>query len=1191
MLTIKSMNLSLAEVQEVVCALPWAVLLCDADARVLFANQPARATLATETTTATPTPGAAASDHWLRRRIALGETGASLELRIAARPVDGPTLALALSEAAAACLEQTGPQQALHCVQQALAPFGLAAWLALPPAASTAGWQLLPQPAPALQQLFDAHPDAAPQLVAARIMHEALVTPGWLDLAPDLRRSEDDLLHSIGALQWVVLPLHSTGRILGVLLCWGPGLRRELLTALAPFGALLGTAFGRLLLTEGMQGDAAALLRATQALTLPTDLDAMLRAVCEQATLLSGATTTALLVPQADDGALRCVMASGDGAELVLGRRRRLVDHIIGRLTRTQARLVIDDARQAVLLPPALRAHTPLRSIALQTLYAQERLVGVLAVGHAAPRAFQPAQLQRLEQFAATAAVALENAQLQESLRRSEERYRTLFQNALEIVIALDLEGRIITCNRAALQFLRLSPAEVRGRALHIDEVLPAPAVAWVRSMQQRALLGGATQPAEIPLRAPHGSEAVIEMTLQLLQERGQPAGVYLIGRDITERHRQQERLSQQVAQLTALHKLSLALSDSLASQGLLQRAVEAIAAAAQFAVVAIYLPQRATLELSAASGLSSAAAQHAGLLALVRQVWQTGHAWLGTTLEVPAWDGVAWALEAGAALALVPLQARANYGVLLVGRAGQQAFSTAEVRVVQTMAAQIAQALENMRLFRAAEQSAARYRDLFENANDFIGTLTADGRILALNRAALEFFGYTAADLSRLTLAHLLPPQHAARVDEVLELLQHQAVQAAQEVEMLRADRAIATIEIRTRLLREGDAVVAIHFIARDITERRQLEAQVRQGEKLAALGQLVAGAAHELNNPLAVVLGAAQLLLHDPEATRFRDDLRTIEAAAQRARHIVRQMLTFARQHKEQPGSVDLALVVQRVVDGARLMLQRARVDLQVSIAPDLPPVRGDSYQLEQVLDNLLHNAVQALAQTPSTPQVRISVAPHGERVRLVVSDNGPGIAPEHRSRIFDPFFTTKEVGQGTGLGLSLVYAIVDQHGGTVQVESQPGQGATFIVELPTGAPQPQQPAIILTRGATRSAVLVVEDEPDVCQILQRALGQQGYLVETVQRAEVALRRLASEHYDLVITDLRMPGLSGQAFFEQARALYPQLKWIFITGDTMSSQSERFLQSSGMPYLSKPFSLDELWEAVATALLGRPG
>lgn len=998
----------------------------------------------------------------------------------------------------------------------------------------------------------------------------------------------------------IMLPLVAQGQLVGAIFLTGPHLQAADAELLQPFSQLLGLGLERLVqqsLISADQQSTTLLLQANQALTAATKLNEVLRVICEQALALTSATTSAVLMPEPDAEHLRCIMAVGSYSDLLLGYRSKLSNTISGLVFDRQHSYIVQTVQDEPQIDSIMKRLMPQYSGIFLPLLIQQRVVGVLAVGHPQSGYFNGQQTHGLVQFSVNAAIAIENAQLHESIRLSEERYRTLFQNALEIVLTLDLDGRIVAWNRAALQFLGVSPAELRGGMLSLYDLLTPATALRVREMQSQTLEGLPPLPVEIELQRPDGQPAVVEVTMQLFQEYGQLSGVYIIGRDMTERRRQQRALTDQVAQLTALHKLSTALNASLDRDAILQRAAEAIAHANRFECVGIYLPYPCEqyLTMVAATGMHEPLRFHVRRVGPGTQIWETwrlGQVSTATTSQLTPLAQTLFGDIGVVSHTFVPLISTSRIlGVLAIGRVGVESFAASDFQVLQTMAAQIAQSLENIKLYAAVEQSAARYRDLYENANDFIGTLAIDGRVLSLNRAALRFFGYTTDDLPRLTLGDLLPPSEHP-VAETLELL-HQSKMPANglELRVLRSDRSTAIVEIRSRLVLDGDEPTAIHFIARDTTERHQLEAQVRQGEKLAALGQLVAGAAHELNNPLAVVLGTTQLLLRDPSATHLNDDVRNIESAAQRAKQIVSQMLTFAREQEDVRGPVDVLLLIERVAQSSRSRLEQGQIALRVQLPSELPSVWGDAYQLEQVLDNLLHNAAQALLDNAQPlRQISIIASTNDTRVRICVVDNGPGIAPQVLPRIFDPFFTTKEVGHGTGLGLSLVYGIVDKHGGTIYAESVIGHGATFTVELPANHTPAGHTSPALISGPTNSTILVVEDEPDVRAVVERALSQHGYTVDAVDSAETALVRAGSKRYDLVITDLRMPGMSGKELFEQMHATQPQLNWVFITGDTMSTSSDVLLNQSGIPFLAKPFTLEELWDAVATSIIGRP-
>jgi two-component system, NtrC family, sensor kinase len=372
-------------------------------------------------------------------------------------------------------------------------------------------------------------------------------------------------------------------------------------------------------------------------------------------------------------------------------------------------------------------------------------------------------------------------------------------------------------------------------------------------------------------------------------------------------------------------------------------------------------------------------------------------------------------------------------------------------------------------------------------------------------------------------------------------------------------------------------------------------VQSKIFQTEKLAALGQLVSGIAHELNNPLTSIMGYAQLLLGRGLADKPMAEAKKIFQEAERARRIVKNLLFFARETTPERSPVDLNEVVERTLALRSYELKIENIAIETDLSPDLPRTMADPYQLQQVVLNLLVNAEQALMESRGHGTVRISTGYAGaDRLALEVADDGPGMPTAIASRIFEPFFTTKPPGVGTGLGLSIVYGIVHQHGGEISLESRPGAGTKIRVELPlTAAPgarlQPVASAPEITELKVRpSRILVVEDEPTVGQLIADVLREDGHHVDAAQDGQEGLARLSTASYHLVICDLRMARLDGQAFYDALARANPNLREriIFITGDVLSSRTVEFLEPNGLPFLAKPFLVEELKLAVNHAL-----
>ncbi len=411
------------------------------------------------------------------------------------------------------------------------------------------------------------------------------------------------------------------------------------------------------------------------------------------------------------------------------------------------------------------------------------------------------------------------------------------------------------------------------------------------------------------------------------------------------------------------------------------------------------------------------------------------------------------------------------------------------------------------------------------------------------------------------------------------------------------RADTSAMWVEVTAHA--EPSAVpgtLRVEAVMRDVTERKKLDDQARdlyhqllQAEKLASLGQTMSGVAHELNNPLATVLACAERLAGKSLDATTRRDLDAIHNAAERAARIVRNLQTFARKRHTTRTMVDLNHVVRDTL-ALRAYEQRvANVVILEALAAGLPQVFADPHQIQQVLLNLIINAEQAMlgAHGRGTLILRSWHEPEHDVVKLEVSDDGPGVPPDVQAKIFDPFFTTKEVGKGTGLGLTVAYAIAQEHGGRLSVASSGGRGASFTLELPVGGTPLRVAAPSAPKAEARvpsgTRVLVVEDEAALGQAVADALSDEGFVVDRAGNGEEALAWIERESYDLVVCDLKMPKLDGPALYRRLTEIRPALSrhMVFVTGDVAGTDAERFLtevEDVGCRWLAKPFRLRDL-------------
>ncbi|HEU4589125.1 MAG TPA: PAS domain S-box protein [Gemmatimonadales bacterium] len=517
-----------------------------------------------------------------------------------------------------------------------------------------------------------------------------------------------------------------------------------------------------------------------------------------------------------------------------------------------------------------------------------------------------------------------------------------------------------------------------------------------------------------------------------------------------------------------------------------------------------------------------------------------------------------------------------------------------------------------------ALRESEARFRIAFDEAAIGMTITNPEGRWLRVNRALCEALGYSEEQLIGSSFEVVTHSDDLAASRELLRGLLAGEIERGQiEKRYIHRDGHVVWMALNIVLVRDGGGRPQYFLVQmQDVTERAALEAQLRQAQKMEAVGQLAGGIAHDFNNLLTAILTHSQFLLGELAEGPARQDAAVIRETAERAAGLTRQLLAFSRKEDVQPGPLDL----NAVVAATEQMLGRllgSGIRVSADLAPALGPVLAHSGQLEQVLMNLALNARDAMprggALTLRTRAVVVdepTARAHpglaaGRYAVLTVDDIGVGIPPELQGRIFEPFFTTKPVGQGTGLGLSTVYGIVKQWGGYIAVESAPGRGSTFTIYLPSYRPTPArapEPAAAAAAdeggpggGGTLSGsetILVVEDEPMVRRALRRILARHGYTVLEAEHGADALRliREATAPIDLVLTDLVMPEMGGRALIA-ALAAEPESPTILaMSGYEMQTALSGEPLPAGTPFVAKPFTVDAMLTAVRAALDASP-
>lgn len=512
----------------------------------------------------------------------------------------------------------------------------------------------------------------------------------------------------------------------------------------------------------------------------------------------------------------------------------------------------------------------------------------------------------------------------------------------------------------------------------------------------------------------------------------------------------------------------------------------------------------------------------------------------------------------------------------------------------------------------RELQKSEERFRALIEHTSEITTIVDTDGRVKYSSPARQRLLGSDPGErvgenIFEQTVIH--PDDQPAIADAFREVRREPGVHVIVEARVQRSDGSWVLMEHEAHNMSDNPAVGGMVVHSRDISERRELEQQLFHAQKMEAIGRLAGGVAHDFNNILTSITGHAELVLSEvAESSQLHEDTVEIKRAAERATNLTRQLLAFSRRQVLQPRVLD----VNQVLGEMEKMLSRligSDVQVESRHARDLGHVMADRGQIEQVVLNLVVNARDAMPQggriTLLTENVDVEsgagngpAAPGpGEYVRLSVIDSGEGMDEETRKRIFEPFFTTKEVGKGTGLGLSTVYGIVEQSGGHVQVESEPGRGARFDIYLPRiEAPLTDTRSTSHLDPASGSeSILLVEDDPVVLRLAARILTDAGYTVFEASEGYEA-RRMAAEHedeIDLLLTDVVMPEMDGRRVADMVRERIPDARVLFISGYSHEALAPRGVLEPGAFLLEKPFSPEQLLRRVREVLIsdGSPG
>jgi len=902
----------------------------------------------------------------------------------------------------------------------------------------------------------------------------------------------------------------------------------------------------------------------TQTISLTVDPQTVLSKLTEAALQQTGADEVSVLLPTREGKEFYVAAVRGNRRERLLGARIPFDRSIASWVARERTPLIlngeVNDDRFVALWPrPAIHS-----SVSVPMLVAN-KLVGVLNLNVInRSRPFALGQMKALSILACTAAAALESASLYTQVQTTEEKYRTIFENATEGLFQTTSEGRLLTANPALSRILGYgSPEEMVATITDITHQLyvnPEDRAEAARLQEEAGSLVG----YEIAAYRKNGEQIWISVNRRSVRNQDGQL-IYFEGsvEDITARRQIEEEKNRTRQQYESLvHTI-----DGIVWE----------------------------LDLQTFT-FTFVSKQSERILGYTPEQWLSNPGFWENHLHP---DDRSWAFEISRDAAAKRLDHEFDYRMIAAD--GHVVWLRDIVTVDKTanehphLRGVMVDITERKRAEDELKRSEERYRDLVENAQDLIYEHDLEGNYTASNKAGERITGYPLEEILNLNLAKTVAPDYLEKAKEMLRRKLAGEGVTAYDLVVIAKDGHRVPVEVNTRLVLKDGVPVGVQGIARDITERRRLEAalmaseeQLRQSQKLEAIGQLAGGVAHDFNNLLLVIGGYSSIVLEKlPKDSPHLSSIEEIKKASDRAGGLTRQLLAFSRKQILQPKVLDLNLVVTDLEKMLRRLIGED-IDLLTVTDPGLAKVKADPGQIEQVLLNLIVNARDAMPSggklTVETSNAVLSpdhaqrhAAIPGSYVMLAVSDTGCGMDASTQHRIFEPFFTTKGPGKGTGLGLATVYGIVKQSGGSLWVYSEVDHGTAVKIYLPrvdeVVVREESGPLRRMPKGT--ETVLVVEDDEQVRVILTHILEGQGYHVLAASNGDEALSISQDLKRDikLMITDVVMPRMSGRELAEHVLDLRPSLPVLFMSGYTDDAIVRHGLLDEKLNFINKPF------------------
>jgi PAS domain S-box-containing protein len=835
------------------------------------------------------------------------------------------------------------------------------------------------------------------------------------------------------------------------------------------------------------------------------------------------------------------------------------------------------------------------------------RMTAALSVQDTKPRRWEASEVRLVEEVAERTWGALQRAGAEERLKESEAQLRLLADNMAQLAWIADSQGQVYWYNKRWYQYSGAAPERMSGEAW--SEYIHPQDLEVGREQVGVSLASGEAFELVLRLRRADGVYRPFLTRVQPERdEQGRVVRWFGTNTDITERL-EAERAN---AFLLALDDRMRPIGDPAevlaASNELLGRHLGA--SRVGYAEMAVDDPDMIEVAHNWTDGSVASVSGRHSFLAFGEQnvaVLRRGETFRLDDVEqrgmVAAADRWVYDAMSIAAAVSVPLIKDGQLvAVLSVHQNGPRAWTDPEVRLIHDVAERTWSTLQRARAEAELRESQALLAAFMANAP--VGMYLKDeaGRYVMANAGMDRIFGRPASEVVGKRSEELFGADLRKKIaeQEAVALAQGRAQVAEQHLPGTEDGSWTMVIRFPVDLGWQGRRIGGF---AIDVTEQKRAEAELArsrealyQSEKLTALGSLLAGVSHELNNPLAVVVGQSTMLEEDAAGTSHAERARKIRMSAERCSKIVQTFLAMARQKPPERSRVHINQVVEAALDLTAYGARSAGIVVERDLASDLPPLDADADQLHQVIANLLVNAQQSLQEVPGPRRLTVASSRGEARgtVSVEVADNGPGVRSEVRRRVFEPFFTTKPQGAGTGLGLSFSLGVAEAHGGSLELVDR-GEGAAFRLTLPAAATVSNVAAPAPSDHVTEACghALVVDDEPEIAEMLAELLEGMGYRVRVADTGVSARRQLEARDFDLILSDLRMPDVDGSALHAWIKAERPHLlgRLGFVTGDTLGPAAAHFLAKAHRPCLEKPFTAQALRDFVRLVLKALEG